>query len=953
MKSTGSRWPSEMCICALLVSLILVICNLGLAVAQESPEDVEGEASQWLVIGNFSGAAETGVLSRLQNAIFEYQRDDDLFRDLGDLGLGVGFNFGNLDVDWDNYFRRRVVQSHRAIPPGETVQPNDYSLFQTIDASRTRLRLGYDYFPDVGDVLNVGVQLEGGFAVAMARSMRPSLEFVEPEQQSVFRSLGSELSAFADDHDITGQRGLAYLTWASLASVVDAAAGAVGHNLADTEQSTIFWDDYAEPMMIITETGIPLKLRLFTDEDSSLAVGDVLSFTSFGGLSPVAAGARKWGIRISYRRFHRSLRETTVQRETDSVVLVRIRDWFAHGNEITPLKLRPEVRLWIIKIGYTFFETLENDFRERVADQTFRLDLKTEAGVDTFRRLIMQGGKLQVRPKLLSVEEDEEGVEVLAAETSTGKSHNRSVRIRFFNWYRYRLSHISSTRRIQAADAKLREVVRARTKEYKNVVGRKREVRMSSVITGQSNIQWREGLADDPTHDDEKLAVRFDSSLASRYARAPEISAWLSDLDFVLGLEEHLPVVSDLRLEDTGRTAGFSMRLSLSFGPRQIEQLGSVTADDIWRELAALLLGPEYVESWSTESKRYWWQPGAPSSGSGAPGGRHMSRYYDELRGYKRPAKKSRGFDPQQLSSAALYRLANKSAKRFQRLQRVLAEERDCLGCLVRSYSAATDVMLSQALMVRFAGGIEGSDVGYDFQVQMGDMVRPVGASNGIVHGYHLPRARDLVRNAETIRNSQPRLRGGHVMLNVSGWDAVDEPAEDPCWKLRLLSDVVFAPEMILRIDWRRERKLADRRRDVLTAKMGKAEVYDPENMATTEGRTFFWVRGERPLTQEYTVREDITMTTSGDPIGAVTPMVQPARYYYDIPLTFPAEILTDTAYTMLMRVLNSNGLPVSEEQKVRVRFPEDWQEQVPVECQEPDETEVAAAESTAIGGGW
>jgi hypothetical protein len=108
--------------------------------------------------------------------------------------------------------------------------------------------------------------------------------------------------------------------------------------------------------------------------------------------------------------------------------------------------------------------------------------------------------------------------------------------------------------------------------------------------------------------------------------------------------------------------------------------------------------------------------------------------------------------------------------------------------------------------------------------------------------------------------------------------------------------------------------------------------------MADTDGNDFFWVRGERPLTQEYTVRDDITLTTSGDPIARMTPMVQPARYYYDIPLTFPAEIPTDSAYTMLMRVLNSNGLPVSEEQKVRVRFPEDWQQQVPVECQEPEE---------------
>ena len=85
--------------------------------------------------------------------------------------------------------------------------------------------------------------------------------------------------------------------------------------------------------------------------------------------------------------------------------------------------------------------------------------------------------------------------------------------------------------------------------------------------------------------------------------------------------------------------------------------------------------------------------------------------------------------------------------------------------------------------------------------------------------------------------------------------------------------------------------------------------------------------------------------------IGQVTPMVQPARFYYDIPLTFPAEISTDSAYTMLMRVLNSNGLPVSEEQKVRVRFPDDWHEQVPAECVAQGETEIAAVDSPTAAG--
>ena len=134
---------------------------------------------------------------------------------------------------------------------------------------------------------------------------------------------------------------------------------------------------------------------------------------------------------------------------------------------------------------------------------------------------------------------------------------------------------------------------------------------------------------------------------------------------------------------------------------------------------------------------------------------------------------------------------------------------------------------------------------------------------------------------------------------------------------------------------------------------MGGAEVYDPETIAETGTGEYVWERGERPLSKEYTVRHDISLTTAGDPVGQVAPMLQPARFYYDIPLTFPREVSTETAYTMLLRVLNPQGLPVSEEQKVRVRFPEDWREQVSAECLMAGGTGLPAAEARTGSGLW
>ena len=46
------------------------------------------------------------------------------------------------------------------------------------------------------------------------------------------------------------------------------------------------------------------------------------------------------------------------------------------------------------------------------------------------------------------------------------------------------------------------------------------------------------------------------------------------------------------------------------------------------------------------------------------------------------------------------------------------------------------------------------------------------------------------------------------------------------------------------------------------------------------------------------------------------------ARYYYDIPLTQPEDLKSGKGYTILLRVLNPDGLPVSEEQQLRFLWP-------------------------------
>ena len=110
----------------------LVVGALGLLLsfeplvwAEEKLEEVslnlapveEGEDPRFLVAGTFKSAFHSGLLGQLSNYVFEYENDEDLFRDFGDLGIGVGGDFGTFGVNFDFIFRNRVVSILEAIPP--------------------------------------------------------------------------------------------------------------------------------------------------------------------------------------------------------------------------------------------------------------------------------------------------------------------------------------------------------------------------------------------------------------------------------------------------------------------------------------------------------------------------------------------------------------------------------------------------------------------------------------------------------------------------------------------------------------------------------------------------------------------------------------------------------------------------------------------------------------------
>lgn len=905
----------------------------------------EGEDPRFLVAGTFKSAFHSGLLGQLSNYVFEYENDEDLFRDFGDLGIGVGGDIGTVGVNFDFNFRNRVVSSHEAIPPGETITGDDASYYRKVGAARTRLRVDWEYIPEVfTDDDGVSIQVEGGYSISASRAQPPVGYTDDPLAGLIMDSTAEGYARFKEENEVSREKhGVVYVTAGSAAAVVDSVAGLVGNKFADTERAAIFWDNYAEPIMLFPKAGIPLKMRVFMGDDNTLATNDRLTFTTFMAVSPIVAGINYYGARTGYRYFWRFLRETTVRKLPDSIVEVRVRNWRGRGHEVTPFKFRPEYRLWIITIGYTFLESVFDRFKENTSDEVYQVDLKTESGMAFFKKVVKQSGRVNPNPKLPD-DEEIEGVETMVSEISKGKNQNWRIRANFFSWFHYRKNKIGSARRISTHEADLNEAVRVRAKEYEKRFGTHRDIQSRSVIVAQSDVRWQDDVADSETPEDEKLAVLISTNYSNRWADEEEIQAMARGIDAILGERSNREGIDELKNFATDDPMRVTIYLDLSFGPEEIKRSMGMPADAMWAALGEIMFGPELGDAWSTEARRYWWKTDAPMYRGVDPPVRHISQHYDKLRGFEsRPRRRSRIFDPSEYSSRDLYRLAKETLEKMRRLARLFREDPDCIRCLVKGYSSNVDVYLVQALAVRFAGGVDAGGVGYNLNILVGNMVRPLSFTNGIKHGYQMPRGGDLLRTAEQTWESPPRLRAGQALINISGKD--HELGEDePCGVMRLFSDHYFADDLSLRLVWRRSRMGADRSLLVEYATLGEPREFTEEE--ATKGRIdYSHARSERGMQSEFSTFDDRTLSMQYGSNPFVGRFEQ-ARYFYDVYAPKFVGYPSNKGYTILLRVLNKDGFPVTEEQTLLMRFPKNWQELVPSECF-PDELE---AEQTAEG---
>lgn len=249
------------------------------------------------------------------------------------------------------------------------------------------------------------------------------------------------------------------------------------------------------------------------------------------------------------------------------------------------------------------------------------------------------------------------------------------------------------------------------------------------------------------------------------------------------------------------------------------------------------------------------------------------------------------------MSGRKALHLAGRIVEHLEDLRRYAAE--DCQRCLSRAHSKRRELGILQAILVRLAGGVETSVIGYHFEIFQQDMLAPLTVSNGIRHVLRRDVAApdteerqawsvDAMGNRE-FQSSDSRLRGGFLWLNENA-----ASHDTTCWILRLFSDLEIDPDLRVRVDLR----------DASDA------WADPEIR-----------RGTVPI---------------GSPHEVVMTPFMTARYYYDVPLPNTAGFQEGDAYTLLVRILNTDGYPVTEEQQIRFEWPKGISGRLAPACAEP-----------------
>jgi hypothetical protein len=728
--STTLRNPGAWRFAVLTVLAVLAFAGAGRA--QEQPTEVEGLAGDpsWQQVGSFAGARGETALDLLSNEVFRESRTGDLFQDLGDLQIAFGADWHVIDTGLKANFKRRVVERHDALEPGAEVGPADLSRFQTINSALGKAQLGVDYAQNKFDPFAVGLQSEAGFVVTLAQTQPPRPLDEHNARRTHLGTTSEELHDYWNTHGVRFDRHILGDVGRGLVDFLGLIAGQIGSHFEDTEMGAQYFEGFVEPLTVWADLGVPLKPELFEGPDSALAPGDAVSYLVFLEVAPLSAGMDKWGAQINLKGFLRFLRETTIMELPNNQILLRVKNIAAQGVETTPLKIRPELRWYFIRYGYTFLaDRFDNSFF-RASQILYHVDLNNPRAREAFAFLLATGHKVRFKP-LLEAAEAHEGVRILSNSYLDGRRREHSFLARAPAWFRADRRNVSVVKKVETPTETYREATHARYNTFRQTWGADRWRSARSVLTLQSERTPRSDQK--PPANPPPGSLKVSTQLRDKAADPRKLAYLVGLLRGVLGLNVPTPGLEDLRPAGAPPREGATLSLDISLGREQIERLQALDDATVWKALAEFYLGPALIDAWSTPELRAYWRYAGPVRPKTGPAAADIGRRVDQW--LERNPRTPRGIGQlpeEERGSRRLFLRASSFADRLHTLQRKSQAGKLCLPCWSGLYSDFQEATFLQLLLVRAGGGVGDGAVGYDASIWTDSMFRPTHISNGI-----------------------------------------------------------------------------------------------------------------------------------------------------------------------------------------------------------------------------
>jgi hypothetical protein len=453
---------------------------------------------------------------------------------------------------------------------------------------------------------------------------------------------------------------------------------------------------------------------------------------------------------------------------------------------------------------------------------------------------------------------------------------------------------MTSLQKVEHKDLQYNELTVARNSQYRKKWGEDRNWRRQFLL--QSIVDpVRYDKSHLPGAKESAAAVTLLTTYRDSYAELGDLQRAAAALERLTGPHPALDALVDMPPDEKQQAF---VNLELSLGPHHLTTIRNSTDDDAWEILADVLLGPDFRSEWSSPASRDLWRR------------RRYRSEFAELHGEN--VEKRRTPTKKNLDVGDRYSLAKRTIKKLAKAHELMVDG-DCTSCAHSAFRRWKDVSMLQIVLFRLAADAEGEDPGYHYEVSTDRMMQPVTVANDVSYDFMTDFdsvndhdvAIDRSLDAETYQTSarkqttdwigrkyflEPsgnRLRGGYIYRRV----APDPSGEDYCLKMRIFTDYVIDPEISLRLDLREShQKTAD-----VLLKSSSFRLGESAEILQTPFRT--------------------------------------ARYYYDVPLPYVANLPPDTPHTLLVRLLNPEGYPVSEEQRIRFRTRKEGEQILPEGC--------------------